>query len=239
MVCAVTTTPSPSAPPPASARRPLLHPTNIRFAVMIVLIALVVFGTNVCSQSAIVRNIIGSPALTRLPDDIAKTRKDIEDLKRAQAALKSELGDAVTRVGQQVAALDGKVGRLLAMEQRVVYAHDPAVLAEPDPATLANLRSLVGRGAEIRVTFRPINGEGPVRATDCAAVTVDENGSVLCNGPIVSANVSLPDGRRYQETIRHDGTVILAHWDANGGNVQGARELARYAVTWLARGPLQ
>ncbi len=210
---------------------------------MIVLIAVVVFATSVCSQSAIVKNIIGSPALTRLPSDIAQTRKDIEDLKAAQTALKTELGGAVARVGQQVQAMDskidGKLNRLMAMELRVVYSHDPAVLSEPDPKRLETLRGLVGQGAEIRVTFRPVNAEGPIRVSDCAAVTVDENGGVLCNGPILAANVSLPDGRRYQETIRHDGTVILAHWDADGGNVQGAKEQARYAVTWLARGPLK
>lgn len=238
MVSAVTTN-RPSKPAAAPPKRPLLHPTNVRFAVMIVLIAVVVFASNVCSQSAIVKNIIGSPALTRLPDDIAQTRKDIEDLKRAQAAMKTELGGAVSRVGQQVQALDGKVARLMAMELRVVYSHDPALHSEPNPAQIDALRALVGKGASIRVTFRPVNAEGPVRVTDCSAVTVDENGGVLCNGPILAANVSLPDGRRYQETIRHDGTVILAHWDANGGNVQGAKELARYAVTFLARGPLE
>ena len=199
---------------------------------MIVLIAVVVFATSVCSQSAIVKDIIGSPALTRLPSDIAQTRKDIEDLKAAQAALKTELQAMDSKI-------DGKLNRLMAMELRVVYSHDPAVLAEPDPKRLETLRGLVGQGAEIRVTFRPVNAEGPIRVSDCAAVTVDENGGVLCNGPILAANVSLPDGRRYQETIRHDGTVILAHWDADGGNVQGAKEQARYAVTWLARGPLK
>lgn len=239
MVPAVTTNPAESAARPALPKRPLLHPTNVRFAVMIVLIAIVVFAASVCSQTAIVGKITGSPALTRLPGDIAQIRKDIEDLKRSQAAMKTELGGAVSRVGQQVQTLDGKVNRLMAMELRVIYAHDPIVHKEPDPAKLEALRKLVGQGAEIRVTFRPVNAEGPVRVTDCAAVTVDENGGVLCNGPILSANVSLPDGRRYQETIRHDGTVILAHWDANGGNVQGAKEIARYAVTWLARGPLQ
>ncbi len=232
-------TPTPRPAASASLKRPLLHPTNVRFLVMIVLIAVVVFATSVCSQSAIVKNIIGSPALTRLPDDIAQTRKDIEDLKAAQAALKTELGGAVARVGQQVAAVDGKLNRLMAMELRVVYSHDPTVQAEPDPARLEALRALVAAGAEIRVSFRPVNAEGPLRVTDCVAVTVDENGGVLCAGPILAANVSLPDGRRYQETVRHDGTVIFAHWDAGGGNVQGARELARYAVTWLARGPLQ
>lgn len=206
---------------------------------MIALIAIVVFATSVCSQSAIVKDIIGSPELTRLPDDIAQTRKDIEDLKEAQAALKTELGGAVARVGQQVQAVDGKLTRLMAMELRVVYSHDPAVLQEPDPKQLDTLRRLVGEGAVMRVSFRPVNAEGPVRVTDCLAVTVDENGGVLCNGPILAANVSLPDGRRYQETIRHDGTITFAHWDAGGGNVQGSRELARYAVVWLARGPLK
>ncbi|MCO4771525.1 MAG: hypothetical protein KDA24_15945 [Deltaproteobacteria bacterium] len=209
-------------------KRPLMHPTNVRFVVMVVLIALVVFVSNMCSQSATVRGVVGADAITRLPSDVAQVKASVE-----------ALDSAISRVSSQVVALDGQVKRLTSMEQRVVYTHDPAVSPEPDGAALDVLRNLVAAGAEIRVVHRPEGAKGPVKNFVCANATVDENGSVLCTGPVIAANMSLPDGRRYQETVRHDGTVLLAHWDANGGNVQGSKEIARYAVTFLARGPIR
>jgi hypothetical protein len=209
-------------------KRPLLHPTNVRFVVMVVLIAFVVFVSNMCSQSATIRGIINDGAITRLPSDVAQVRTDVQTL-----------NGAISRVGSQVQAVDGKVQRLISMEHRVVYTHDPGISPEPDGASLDVLRGLVAAGAEVRVVHRPVGAKGPVRTFDCALITVDENGSVLCTGPVVAANMTLPDGRRYQETVRHDGTVLLAHWDRNGGNVQGQKEVARYAVAFLARGPLK
>lgn len=209
-------------------KRPLLHPTNVRFVVMVVLIAFVVFVSNMCSQSATIRGIINDGAITRLPSDVAQVRTDVQTL-----------SGAISRVGSQVQAVDGKVQRLISMEHRVVYTHDPGISPEPDGASLDVLRGLVAAGAEVRVVHRPVGAKGPVRTFDCALITVDENGSVLCTGPVVAANMTLPDGRRYQETVRHDGTVLLAHWDSNGGNVQGQKEVARYAVAFLARGPLK
>jgi hypothetical protein len=214
-------------PEPAS-KRPFLHPTNIRFGVLVVTIAMVVFVSNMCSQAATVRGVIGSDAISRLPGDVAKVDRGVQ-----------EVSGAVARISSQVQTLDNQVDRLVAMEHRPVYRHDPGVSAEPDGATLDVLRSLVADGAEVRVVHRPVGAKGPVRTFDCALITVDENGSVLCTGPVVAANLSLPDGRRYQETVRHDGTVTLAHWDSNGGNVQGQKEIARYAVVFLARGPLK
>jgi len=209
-------------------RRPLLHPTNVRFVVMVVIIALVVFVTSVCSQSATVRGVTGSESITRLPADVARVSRDVETV-----------GESVSRVSSQVKTVENQVKRLTGMEHRVVYTHDPAVSAEPDGGALDVLRGLVSAGAEIRVVHRPAGAKGPVRNFECALITVDENGSVLCTAPVVAANMTLPDGRRYQETVRHDGTVLLAHWDSNGGNVQGQKEVARYAVAFLARGPIK
>ena len=211
-----------------SSPRALLHPTNVRFAVMVLIISVVVFGSNLCAQSSIVRGIVGSSALTRLPDDIA-------GVGRAVAAVAA----TAERLSQQEQQIDGKLSRILAMETRVVYTHDPSKQMEPDPQSLEQLRGLVLAGAEIRVVHRPVNAEGPVRSVLCADVIVDENGGILCTTPVLAANLTLPDGRRYQETIRHDGTMIYAHWDATGANVQGGKQIGAYVSTWLARGPLR
>ncbi len=210
------------------SKRPLLHPTNIRFVVLVLIVALVVFTSNMCSQSATIRGVVGDSAITRLPSDVASVKQSVETLT-----------GSIQQVGSQVSAVDREVKRLTGMEQRVVYKHDPALSSEPDGAMLDQLRILVSAGAEIRVVHRPVGAKGPVKNYVCANVTVDENGSVLCTGPVIAANMTLPDGRRYQETIRHDGTVLLSHWDSTGENVQGQKEIARYALTFLARGPLR
>jgi len=209
-------------------KRPLMHPTNVRFAVMLLLIFIVVLGANMCSGSATVRGVVGDASITRLPGDVAQVKTSVESMR-----------GALQNISNQVSGVDGQVRRLTAMEQRVVYSHDPGVTADPDRASLDALRNLVAAGAEIRVVHRPVGAKSPIKNYVCANVTVDENGSVLCTGPVIAANMTLPDGRRYQETVRHDGTVLLSHWDANGGNVQGQKEIARYAVTFLARGPIR
>lgn len=202
-------------------RRPLLHPTNVRFAVMVLLIAVVVFGANMCSQSLIVNGVVGSEPITRLPDDLGAIQR------------------GVSAVDTSVKRVDREVARIAAQEPHVVYSYDPGKQSEPPARDLERLRNLVATGASLRVVRRPVGAKGPITNIFCAAAIVDENGSVLCTSEVLPANLVLPDGRRYQETVRHDGTVLFAHWDANGGNVQGNREIARYVVTWLANGPIE
>jgi hypothetical protein len=149
-------------------------------------------------------------------------------------AMRSEI--AAVAVSAQSA--DARLGQILAAEHRVVYAFDPRRDDHPDGEQLAVLRSYVKAGAEVRVVSRPAIGGSSVDNLACIAAHVDDSGNVYCTGPERPSNLLLPDGRRYQETIRHDGSIFFTHWDATGSNVQGQREMGQWATTWLVRGPI-
>lgn len=207
-------------PPQRAFPRPWHHPVNQRFGALVLAVLAVALVTrfNACDRRGVVQGVSRELAAT-------------------EASVGALRGDLAT-LGSAVATVDSRLVTLQQMEHRVIYRHDPRRQDKPDAIALEALRDLVRAGAELRVVLRPAMGQGEVTNIFCVASRLDENGNVLCTGPERPSNLMLPDGRRYQETIRHDGTLTFAHWDATGGNVQGQREIGQWATVWLARGPL-
>ena len=212
----------PQPPQPPAFPRPWNHPLNVRFIALVICGILVAYATrfNGCDRDSIVRAIFKNPQVGQTVDGVS--------------AIQAELAS----VAASVAATDAKLSQILAMEHRVVYTFDPRREHHPDPTMLELLRALAKAGAEFRVVLQPAIGTGLVENITCVSVRIDESANVTCTGPERPSNLMLPDGRRYQETIRHDGSMFFAHWDASGSNVQGQREMGQWSTVWLARGPL-
>lgn len=218
-------------------KAPWYTASNVRFGTILLAVFLSALLTrfNGCDKGQIARSILNDPAVASLAPSQARLQADVS---RISADLKQSL-ETQKRMEATLAQVHAQTRSLVEHSARVVYRFDPQALAEPDPALLARLVGLVQGGASLQVVHRPSEGSGRAVALDCAAAAVDTNGNVLCQGPVVPANSELPDGRRYQEVLRHDGTLTLAHWNADGSNVQGARELGKRAAIWIAATPMQ
>ncbi len=209
-------------------KRPLMHPTNIRFATMLLVIVLVGFGTrlNSCDYRTIAERVIQDPAVGTLKADVGGVAAQAQGLNAGQQRMNSALSD-VQR------ALDD----LRAHAPTIIYRYNPDKEKAPNPAQLKALRAAVAAGARISVVHRPAEGIGRTISVECAFVGLDANGNVQCMSAVLAANSELPDGRRYQEILSHDGTRVLAHWNADGSNIQGEREVEKRETHWTAQMP--
>ena len=223
------------AQPPPPATRPLLHPTNLRFGLMLLVIILVGFATrlNACDYRTIAKRVIEDPAVGTLKTDVAGVGGRVD----AVAAQARGLSASHEQLAAGVAALQASVDTLIAHSPRTIYRYNPDTQKSPDAAQLKALRAAVAAGAKISVTHRPAEGIGRVISVRCAFVGLDANGNVQCMSAVLAANSELPDGRRYQEILTHDGTRVLAHWNADGTNIQGEREVEKRETHWTAELP--
>ena len=195
---------------------------------MLLVIVLVGFGTrlNACDYKTIAKRVLEDPSVATLKSDIGG------------------LGGRVDAVAGQVQAVSGavdtvrrSVDTLVAHAPKTVYRYNPDTEKAPNPAQLQALRDAVTAGALIRVTHKPAEGIGRIISVSCAFVGLDANGNVQCMSAVLAANSELPDGRRYQEILTHDGTRVLAHWNADGTNVQGEREVEKRETHWTVQLP--
>ena len=225
-------------------KTPWYTATNVRFGTILLAIILSALLTrfNGCDKGQIARSILNDPAISELAPHHEQLQSSVARLEGQVSALSSSLDKALQnqkRMQAGLRAIGDQTTLLVEHSARVVYRFDPHAQEEPDPARLGRLQGLVQAGASLQVVHRPAEGSGRSVALDCATAAVDTNGNVLCQGAVVPANSELPDGRRYQEVLRHDGTLTLAHWNADGSNVQGARELGKRAAIWIAATPMQ
>ncbi len=209
-------------------KRPLMHPTNIRFGVMLAVIVLVGFATrlNACDYRTIAERVIEDPAVGTLKGDVAAVSAQADGLAAAQQ-----------RISGTTSEIQRAVADLRAHAPTTIYRYNPDKEKAPNPAQLKALRDAVTAGARVSVTHRPAEGIGRTISVTCAFVGLDANGNVQCMSAVLAANSELPDGRRYQEILSHDGTRVLAHWNADGSNIQGEREVEKREVHWTVQLP--
>ena len=251
--------PPPSKKPEAKdkPRRPLPRPEkgpgfqfneHSRFWIFLVAVAVIgfVFRINSCDERQIASSVLEDPRISELiprNDDLARRLEALDQL--------PSVASKVDQVASKVDGVSSKQDQTLAelratkaMLQQVIdhswtrtYSYDPSDEEEPSPSTLASLRSAVRGGAEVMVVHGPADGGGRLVSTRCFGLTIDTSENVICMGTVVPANMELPDGRRYQETLRHDGTISFSHWNADGSNVQGATQPEKRESTWYVRRP--
>ncbi len=210
---------------------------NVRFGTILLAILLSALLTRVngCDKGQIARSILGDPSVSSL----APGQKAMQGQLSSISGRVDQVAQAQAAIQAGVTSISGQTTALVQHSAHVVFEFDPHAQDEPDPAALGRLQGLVQGGAVLSVVHRPAEGSGRSVAMACMSSAVDTNGNVLCQGPVVPANGELPDGRRYQEVLRHDGTLTLAHWNADGSNVQGARELGKRAAVWIAATPMR
>lgn len=216
-------------------KRPFMHPTNIRFAVMLLVIILVGFGTrlNGCDYTTIAERVIQDPAVGTLKADVASVGGKVAGV----AAQAEGLASGQQRIDGAISALQRSVDDLKAHSPRMIYRYNPDTEKSPNPGQIKALRDAVTAGAKVSVMHRPAEGIGRTIVVECAFVGLDANGNVQCMSAVLAANSELPDGRRYQEILTHDGTRVLAHWNADGSNVQGEREVEKRETHWTVQLP--
>lgn len=179
--------------------------------------------TNGCDYRAIAEAVVHHPDLDGIKASLTQGQSGM------QASLSS-----IQSLQREHAA---NTRALLEHAPTVVYRFNPAKEDDPNNGQLRVLRDAVEAGARVRVLHRPARGPGRVAVVDCVYVTVDPNGAILCTSAVSTAATDLPDGRRYQEVIRHDGTLTLSHWASDGTNVQGATMARERDTTWIVERP--
>lgn len=218
----------PPRPNREGAKRPWNHPTNQRFGVMLAVIVLVGLGTrlNACDYRTIAKQVVDDPAVGTLRGDVGR----VQGTSDAISAKTLELAASLARVEAELADMK-------AHSHRTVYRFNPHSDKTPDPAQLKTLRAAVQAGSRVRVTHKPAEGVGRTISVECEFVGLDANGNVQCMSGVLAANAELPDGRRYQEILTHNGTRVLAHWNADGTNIQGEREVEKRETHWSVQLP--
>lgn len=216
---------------------------NVRFGTILlaILFAALLTRFNGCDKGQIAQSILTDPAIAELAPGQKELKASLSRVQGQVTDLSGKLDTALAnqqRMAATLAAVQKDTSALVDHSPHVVYTFDPHTQEEPDPAGLGRLQGLVQGGANLSVVHKPAEGSGRSVVLDCVTAAVDTNGNVLCQGAMVSANSELPDGRRYQEVLRHDGTLTLAHWNADGSNVQGARELGKRHSIWIAARPM-
>jgi hypothetical protein len=210
--------------PSSPLRRWLAQPNNKRLLQIVgaVLVIALVTRFNGCDRKRVVRDV-----MKQMAPDIAGISEKLDAIETLD---KNTL--------EVLRGVDMRTTALYDTTLRPIYRFDPRKQEKPDALSLNRLREAATAGAELRVVHQAAEGVSELVVIDCITVRVDENGNILCTSPVIPANLSLPDGRAYQETIRQDGTLTYAHWNADGSNVQAGRELGKYTSIWLARLPL-
>ena len=251
--------PPPSKKPEArdKPRRPLPRPEkgpgfqfneHSRFWIFLVAVAVIgfVFRINSCDERQIASSVLEDPRISELiprNDDLARRLEALDQLPTVLSKI-DEVDGKVERVSSKQDQTLSELRTTKAMVQQLIehswtrtYSYDPSVEEEPQPSTLAGLRTAVRGGAEVMVVHGPVDGGEKLVSTRCQGVTIDTSENVLCMAAVIPANLELPDGRRYQETLRHDGTLTYAHWNADGSNVQGGSDGRRKRSVWYVRRP--
>lgn len=215
-------------------KRPWYNEQNFRFGTLLLTIILMSLLTrfNGCDKGGVVQDILNDPSVAGLAGQNRAIQSSLAKLDQIESVVKANQA-AIARVQADTTQIKG----LIDHAPHAIYRFDPKKQEEVDAAALGRLQAAVQAGAQMSVVHRPAEGAGRTRTLQCATAAVDANDSVLCFGPVLPANSELPDGRRYQEVLRHDGTITLAHWNADGSNVQGARELDKRASVWVAALP--
>lgn len=242
------TPPSPAPPPKRTLAARLKLSGERRFWVLVVLIPLMALLTriNACDERQIASSVLEDPRISELiprNDDLARRLEALDQLPTVLSKI-DEVDGKVERVSSKQDQTLSELRTTKAMVQQLIehswtrtYSYDPSVEEEPQPSTLAGLRTAVRGGAEVMVVHGPVDGGEKLVSTRCQGVTIDTSENVLCMAAVIPANLELPDGRRYQETLRHDGTLTYAHWNADGSNVQGGSDGRRKRSVWYVRRP--
>jgi hypothetical protein len=234
--------PKPGRPAPKPPEGPgFTFDEHSRFWIFLVAVAVIgfAFRINSCDERRIASSVLEDPRISELiprNDDLARRLEALDQL----PSMASKVDQVSTRQDQTLTELRATK----AMLQQVIdhswtrtYSYDPAKEEEPSAAMLASLLGAVRAGAEVMVVHGPADGGGRLVSTHCFGLTIDTSENVICMGTVVPANMELPDGRRYQETLRHDGTISFSHWNADGSNVQGASQPEKRESTWYVRRP--
>ena len=185
---------------------------------------------NGCDYRGIADAVVHHEEMDGIRNDVRTGNQDI--LARLQ-----RLEQAQTAHIASTAAANGKLDELIGHSSTAIYSFHPKREMEPDRAKLRALQDAIKAGAKVRVTHTAAAGNGRSVTVDCVYTAADENGAVICMSPVLAANTDLADGRRYQEVIRHDGTITMTHWGANGENVQGAKLVQERTTTWMVEMP--
>lgn len=230
---------SPAPEPPKKRKdqgggNPLTRPENLRIIGLVLTIALIALVTRIngCDMDRMATKVAAL-------DDVANIKQTVVG---SSQAIKNKLeGVAGVQNGHvaSTANANSKLDAIIAHSPTVVFKYNPKSGNEPPTGQLRALTDAVTRGASMRVVHSPSRGPGRTAVVECVFVTVDPNGSVNCIGPVVAASTDIADGRRYQETIRHDGTLTISHWNADGGNVQGATLSRERTTSWIATLPFE
>ncbi len=244
--------PRPDKSPPPSDRPSLLARLKLngerRFWVLVVLIPLAALLTriNACDERQIASSVLEDPRISELiprNDDLSRRLEALDQLPTVLSKIDGVDGKADQLAGKQDQIL-AELRTTRSLVQQVIehswtrtYTFDPASEGEPSPARLGALRAAVRSGAEVMVVHGSVDAGARLVSTRCHSVTIDTSENVLCMGAVVPANLELPDGRRYQETLRHDGTLTFSHWNADGTNVQGGSHGERQRSIWFVRKP--
>ncbi len=212
-------------------KRPWYNEQNFRFGTLLLTIIFMSLLTrfNGCDKGHVVQDILNDPSVANLSGQNLDALTKLEAIESTVKANKA----AIARVQADTTLIKG----LIDHAPHAIYRFDPKKQEEVLAEELGKLQAAVHAGADISVVHRPAEGAGRIMTLQCATTAVDTNDNVLCMGPVLPSNSELPDGRRYQEVLRHDGTLTLAHWNANGANVQGSRELDKRASVWVAALP--
>jgi|GEM_PF-1776977 len=210
----------------------LTTPQNLRVAGILGALLLICLVTRIngCDYKGIADAVVHHEDLDGIKADVNNGVTSIEArLERLEQAQQAHIAST--------AMANGKLDELIGHSSTVVYAFHPKREVEPNKARLRALQDAVRAGAKVRVLHTPAAGNGRTTTVDCVYTAADENGAVICMSPVLAANTDLADGRRYQEVIRHDGTLTMTHWGADGSNVQGAKLVQERATTWMVEMP--
>ena len=218
-----------------------LFSEDTRFWLMCGLIVLTGFATRIqaCDERQIASAVLEDPRISELiprNDDLARRLEALDQLEPLKGQI-DRLQGSQDRLQSQLSSQQQLIQQLIDHSWTKIYTFDPSNDAEPDPGPLTRLRKAVRDGAELLVVHSTADGAGGLVSYPCVEVTIDTNENVLCIATVIPAALSLPDGRRYQSTLRHDGTILFSHWNADGTNIQTSTLLVRRSSAWFVRLP--